>query len=150
MNIPYDPVSHGGSRFSLVGPVLRFTLEKNPVFLYWTQAPTTGLGSVSSPPTLQDKRERRTLSVQFIYSTYSTSPEDRGSTHRLTFVTATYSGREALLKGSPYGQAAVVEVADELRVNGATELRHLPVSRSDEDALNGLHENIVEQGVLHS
>lgn len=44
----------------------------------------------------------------------------------------------------------MVEVADELRVNGATELSHLPVSGSDEDALDGLHENIVEQGVLRS
>lgn len=61
---------------------------------------------------------------------------------------ATYSGWEALLKGSPYGEAAVVEVVDELRVNGATELSHLPVSWSDEDALDGLHENVVEQGVL--
>lgn len=60
----------------------------------------------------------------------------------------TYSGREALLKGSPYGEAAVVEVVDELRVDGATELSHLPVSRSDEDALDRLHENVVEQGVL--
>lgn len=142
MNIPYDPVSHGGSRFSLVGPVLRFTLEKNPVFLYWTQAPTTGLGSVSSPPALKDKRERRSSLVQW-------------SAHmlvllRLTFLTTTYSGRDALLKRSPNGQAAVVEVADELRVNGATELSHLPLGWSNEDALNGLHENIVEQGVLCS
>lgn len=74
MNIPYDPVRHGGSRFSLVGPVLRFTLEKNPVFLYWTQAPTTGLGSVSSPPPLKDKRERKSSLVQ-----RSVSPEDRGA-----------------------------------------------------------------------
>lgn len=42
----------------------------------------------------------------------------------------------------------MVEVADELRVNGAAELRHLPVSWSDEDALDGLHEDVVEQGVL--
>lgn len=60
----------------------------------------------------------------------------------------TYSGWEALLKGSPYGKAAVVEVVDELWVNGATELSHLPVSWSDEDALDGLHENVVKQGVL--
>lgn len=64
--------------------------------------------------------------------------------------TATYSGRDALLKRSPDGQAAVVEVADELRVDGAAELSHLPVSRGDEDALDGLHENVVEQGVLRS
>lgn len=42
----------------------------------------------------------------------------------------------------------MVEVVDELRVNGATELSHLPVGWSDEDALDGLHENVVEQGVL--
>lgn len=42
----------------------------------------------------------------------------------------------------------MVEVPDELWVNGAAELSHLPVSRSDEDALDGLHENVVEQGVL--
>lgn len=60
----------------------------------------------------------------------------------------TYSRWEALLKCSPYGEATVVEVPDELWVNGAAELSHLPVSRSDEDALDGLHENVVEQGVL--
>lgn len=55
---------------------------------------------------------------------------------------------QALLEGSPYGEAAVVEVADELWVNGAAELSHLPVSGGDEDALDTLHQDVVEQGVL--
>lgn len=59
-----------------------------------------------------------------------------------------HPGGEALLEGSPYGQAAVVEVVDELRVNGAAQPGHLPVGGSDEDALDALHEDVVEQGVL--
>lgn len=64
------------------------------------------------------------------------------------FLTITHPGWQALLKRGPYGEAAVVEVADELRVNGAAELGHLSVSRSDEDPLHRLHQNVVEQGVL--
>lgn len=54
--LPYDPVGHGGSRFPLVGPVLRFTLEQNPVFLDWTQTPTTALRPVCSPATLWGRK----------------------------------------------------------------------------------------------
>lgn len=61
---------------------------------------------------------------------------------------ATHPGWQALLKRRPYGEAAVVEVTDKLRVDGTTELCHLSVSRSDEDPLNRFHQNIVEQGVL--
>ncbi|TNN46697.1 hypothetical protein EYF80_043105 [Liparis tanakae] len=60
----------------------------------------------------------------------------------------THSGWQALLERRPDGEAAVVEVADELRVDGAAELSHLPLSRSDEDPLNRLHQDVVEQGVL--
>lgn len=42
----------------------------------------------------------------------------------------------------------MVKVADELRVNGAAELSHFSVRRSDEDPLNRLHQDVVEQGVL--
>lgn len=42
----------------------------------------------------------------------------------------------------------MVEVADELRVDGAAELGHLSVGRGDEDALHRLHQHIVEQRVL--
>lgn len=42
----------------------------------------------------------------------------------------------------------MVEVADELRVNGAAELSHLSVGGSDEDPLNRFHQDIMEQGVL--
>lgn len=42
----------------------------------------------------------------------------------------------------------MVEVADELGVNGAAELSHFSVSGSDEDSLNGFHQDVVEQGVL--
>lgn len=42
-DIPDDPVGHGGSWFLLVGPVLRFTLEQNPMFLYWAQTPPAAL-----------------------------------------------------------------------------------------------------------
>ncbi|XP_068566474.1 uncharacterized protein [Cebidichthys violaceus] len=102
----YDPVRHGGSRLPLVGPVLRFTLKQDPVFLHGTQTPTAALRPVYSP----------------------TAP-----------------GWQALLECGPYGEAAVVEVADELRVDGAAELSHLSVSRSDEDPLNCFHQDIVEQ-----
>lgn len=57
---------------------------------------------------------------------------------------------QALLEGVPYGQAAVVEVADELRVDGAAELRNLSVCGRDEDTLHCFHQNIVEECVLHS
>lgn len=60
----------------------------------------------------------------------------------------THPAWQALLKRSPDGEAAVVEVTDELWVNGAAELSHLSVSRGDEDPLNCLHQNVVEQGVL--
>lgn len=60
----------------------------------------------------------------------------------------THAGWQALLKCGPYGEAAVVEVADELWVDGAAELSHLSVSRSDEDPLNSFHQDVVEQGVL--
>ena len=43
----------------------------------------------------------------------------------------------------------MVEVADELGVDGAAELRHLAVGGGDEDALHRLHQDVVEQGVLH-
>lgn len=108
------------------------------MFLYWTQAPSAGPGSVSSPLTLKDKRECQPSAVRWSVLLPS------------VFLTTTYSRWEALLKCSLYGEATVVEVPDELWVNGATELSHLPVSRSDEDALDGLHENVVEQGVLCS
>lgn len=55
--IPDDPVGHGGGRFPLVGPVLRFTLEQDPVFLDRTQAPCSGPGPFCSPPALVDKGE---------------------------------------------------------------------------------------------
>lgn len=42
----------------------------------------------------------------------------------------------------------MVEVADDLWVNGAAELSHFSVSGSDEDSLNRFHQDIVEQGVL--
>lgn len=42
----------------------------------------------------------------------------------------------------------MVEVADELWVDGATELSHLSVSRRDEDPLHCFHQDVVEQGVL--
>lgn len=42
----------------------------------------------------------------------------------------------------------MVEVADELWVDGATELSHLSVSRGDEDPLHCFHQDVVEQGVL--
>ena len=60
----------------------------------------------------------------------------------------THPGWKALLKCGTYGEAAVVEVAYELRVNGAAELSHFSVSRSDEDSLNCFHHDIMEQGVL--
>lgn len=60
----------------------------------------------------------------------------------------THPGWQTLLKRSPYGEAAVVEVADELWVDGATELSHLSVSRGDEDPLHCFHQDVVEQGVL--
>lgn len=63
-------------------------------------------------------------------------------------MTVTHPGWQALLKRSPYGEAAVVEVADELWVDGATELSHLSVSRGDEDPLHCFHQDVVEQGVL--
>lgn len=44
----------------------------------------------------------------------------------------------------------MVEVAYELRVNGAAELSHLSVSGSDEDSLHSLHQDVVEQGVLNA
>lgn len=66
----------------------------------------------------------------------------------MLLLSCAHPGWKALLKRSPYGEAAVVEVADELWVNGAAELSHLSVSRSDEDPLNRFHQNIVEQGVL--
>ena len=44
----------------------------------------------------------------------------------------------------------MVEVADELRVDGAAELGHLAVGGGDEDALHRLHQHVVEQGVLHA
>lgn len=42
----------------------------------------------------------------------------------------------------------MVEVADELRVDGAAELGHLSVGRGDEDALHCFHQDVVEQRVL--
>lgn len=42
----------------------------------------------------------------------------------------------------------MVEVADELWVDGATELGHLSVGRGDEDPLDCLHQDVVEQRVL--
>lgn len=60
----------------------------------------------------------------------------------------THPGRQALLKGSPDREAAVVEVADELWVDGAAELGHLSVGRGDEDPLDCLHQDVVEQRVL--
>lgn len=42
----------------------------------------------------------------------------------------------------------MVEVANELWVNGAAQLTHLSVSGSDEDSLHGFHQDVVEQGVL--
>lgn len=59
-----------------------------------------------------------------------------------------HPGWQALLKRGPNGEAAVVEVADELWVNGAAELSHFSVSGSDEDSLDGFHQDVVEQGVL--
>ncbi len=50
-----------------------------------------------------------------------------------SFRALTHPGWQALLERGPYGEAAVVEVADELWVDGAAELSHLPVSRSDEE-----------------
>lgn len=62
----------------------------------------------------------------------------------------THPGRQALLEGSTDGQAAVVEVPDELRVNGAAELSCLSVSGSDEDPLDTVHQDVVKQGVLRA
>lgn len=59
-----------------------------------------------------------------------------------------YPRWQALLKRCPNGEAAVVEVADELWVNGATELSHFSVRGSNENPLNCFHHDIVEQGVL--
>lgn len=42
----------------------------------------------------------------------------------------------------------MVEVADELWVDGAAELGHLSVGRGDEDALHRFHQDVVEQRVL--
>lgn len=42
----------------------------------------------------------------------------------------------------------MVEVADELWVDGAAELGHLSVGRGDEDPLDCLHQDVVEQRVL--
>lgn len=59
-------------------------------------------------------------------STLNRCITDTFHTHTLTFSlthTGSYPWRQALLKGVADGQAAVVEVADELRVDGATELR---------------------------
>lgn len=56
-----DPVRHGGSRFPLVGPVLRFTLEQDPVFFHRSQTPTTALRPVCCPPTLQERKITGTL-----------------------------------------------------------------------------------------
>lgn len=61
-----------------------------------------------------------------------------------------YSWWQALLKGVADGQAAVVEIADELRVDGAAELRYLSVCRRDEDALHCLHQNIVKECVFQT
>lgn len=66
----------------------------------------------------------------------------------MTVLREPHPGGQTLLKRSPYGEAAVVEVMDELRVNGAAELSHFSVSGSDEDTLNGFHQDVVEQGVL--
>lgn len=66
----------------------------------------------------------------------------------LTVSREPHPGGQALLKRSSYGEAAVVEVADELRVNGAAELSHFSVSGSDEDSLDSFHQDVVEQGVL--
>lgn len=62
----------------------------------------------------------------------------------------THPGRQALLERGADGEAAVVEVADELRVDGAAELSLLPVGRGDEDPLDTLHHDVVEQRVLCS
>lgn len=61
-----------------------------------------------------------------------------------------HPGWQTLLEGSADGEAAVVEVAYELWMNGSTELSHFSVSGSDEDSLHSLHQNVVEQGVLCS
>lgn len=42
----------------------------------------------------------------------------------------------------------MVEVADQLWVDGATELGHLSVGRGDEDPLDCFHQDVVEQRVL--
>lgn len=42
----------------------------------------------------------------------------------------------------------MVEVADELWVDGAAELSHFSVSGSDEDALHRLHHHVVEKSVF--
>lgn len=60
----------------------------------------------------------------------------------------THPGWQALLKGSTDGEAAVVEVSDELWVDGAAWLGHLSVGRGDEDALHCFHQDIVEQRVF--
>lgn len=67
---------------------------------------------------------------------------------RCIFSFKSHPGWQTLLKRGSYGEAAVVEVTDELRVNGAAELGHLSVRRSDEDALHRLHQDVVEQRVL--
>ena len=59
-----------------------------------------------------------------------------------------HPGRQTLLERSPDGEAAVVEVADELWVDGAAELSHFSVSGSDEDPLNRFHQDVVKQGVF--
>lgn len=68
----------------------------------------------------------------------------------LCLVSTSHPGRQALLEGGPYGEAAVVEVAYQLWVYGAAELGHLPMCRSDEDTLYCLHHDVVEQGVLRT
>ena len=64
---PYDPISHGGSRFPLVGPVLWFTLEQDPVFLHGAQTPTGALRPVCCPATLKGKKKKEiALTTWFI------------------------------------------------------------------------------------
>lgn len=72
-------------------------------------------------------------------------------THPLTLLAPhphTYLWWQALLEGTTDGQAAVVEVADELRVDGSTELRLLSVCGCDENALHRLHQNVVKECVF--
>ena len=54
-DVPYDPVSHGGGGFLLVGPVLGLALKQDPVLLDWTQTPAGALRPVGCTPALQEQ-----------------------------------------------------------------------------------------------